>query len=396
MKTQCPHCKARFNVDEKFTGKQAKCPKCGKPFIIEPLMEQPVAIETPVAVEPPPKSAEPVEPPARSTTPIAPPAKSPEPIATPAKIVESVAPPVKSPEPIELPVPASTAKPSASPRGERGEKSAVPVAIPAKSVEPVKPPVKSAEAIAATSAEPARLARLVSGESRRVKGEKPKAKALSKTVFVYCWMAVRIIAGIFGVLGLMMVIRKGAHSTLIAAFAAADVFLILSVLIELALFYKMWAAIQDDQASISPAKAVGLLFIPVFNIYWALLMVTGFVEDYNAFIHRRSVKTKDLPFTLFLIYAFAFILAATVLTTPMICVFAFVGRISGAFNSYPFASWVLLFVAFAAGIAHFISYILFAFKTCNAINALSDFACASVFAKATPDKTPDRPERKGR
>jgi hypothetical protein len=250
----------------------------------------------------------------------------------------------------------------------------VPVAPTVKSPEPVKPPVKSAEAVAAKSAEPARLARLASGESRRVKEEKPKSKALSKTVFVYCWIGVRIIAGIISFLGLMLAIRKGAHSTLIATFAAADVFLVCSVAIELALYYKMWAAIQDGQATISPAKAIGFLFIPVFNIYWALLMLTGFAEDYNAFIQRRSVKTKDLPMSLFLIYAFAFILSATVVTIPMICVFKFVGLISRAFIGYPLASWLLFSFVFAAGIGQFITYILVAIKTCDAINALPDYA----------------------
>ncbi len=304
MKTQCPHCKARFNTNEKSIGKQAKCPKCGKPFIIEPLIEQPVAVETPVAVEPP--------------------AKRPEPVAPSPKI----------PEPVELPV-----------------KSAAPIAPPVKVTTPIKPPVKTAEPI---------------------KEDKLKSKALSKTVFVYCWAAVRIIAGVLGGLGLMLAIKKAVYSTLITTFAAADVFLVLSVAIELALFYKMWAAIGDNQASVSPAKAVGLLFIPVFNIYWALYMLMGFAEDYNAFIQRRSVKTKDLPLTLFLIYAFMFILAATVLTTPMICVFAFVGLISRAFITYTFFSWVLFFFVLAAGIGHFISFILFAIKTCNAINALPE------------------------
>ena len=180
----------------------------------------------------------------------------------------------------------------------------------------------------------------------------------------------RIIAGILGALGLMLAIRKGAHSTLIATFAAADVFLICSVAIEMLLFYKMWAAIQDDKTSISPAKAVGFLFIPVFNIYWALLMVTGFAEDYNSFILRRAIKAKDLSLALFLIYAFAFILSAIVLTTPMMGIFAFVGLISRAFIGYPAAFWVLLAFLSASGIVHFITYILFAFKTCNAVNAL--------------------------
>ena len=132
----------------------------------------------------------------------------------------------------------------------------------------------------------------------------------------------------------------------------------------------MWSAIQDGEASATPAKAVGFLFIPVFNIYWALSMITGFAEDYNAFIQRHSVKTKDLPLMLFLVYAVMFILSATVVTTPMIGILASVGLIRRAFIAIPFLSWVLFSFALAAGAGHFITYILFATKTCNAINAL--------------------------
>ena len=319
MKTQCPNCKARFNTNDASVGKQAKCPKCAKPFTIEPF------IEMPVVVEPPVKSPEPVAPPAKSPEPVAPPVKIAEPIEPPAPI----APPVKSPEPVIPPV-----------------KITAPIAPPAITVEPAKEEKPESKAVSKT--------------------------ALSKTVFVYCWTGVRIIAGISGALGLMLAIRKEAHSTLIATFAAANVFLICSVAIEMLLFYRMWAAIQDDKTSISPAKAVGFLFIPVFNIYWALLMVTGFAEDYNAFIQRRAIKTKDLPMALFLIYAFAFISVATILTTPMICIFAFVGLISRAFIGYPAAAWTLFALVLAAGAAHFITYILFAVKTCNAINALPE------------------------
>jgi predicted Zn finger-like uncharacterized protein len=294
MKTQCPNCKSKFNVNETSIGKQAKCPKCAKGFTIEPFVETPVAVETP--------------------------AKNSEPVEAPVKIPEPVKPPVTITKPVETHV--------------------------AKNAKPIKEEKTESKAV-------------------------PRA-ALSKTVFVYCWAVVRIIAGILGALGLMLAIGKGTHSTLIAIFAAADVFLVCSVVIELMLFYRMWAAIQDGQATISPAKAIGFLFIPVFNIYWALCMVTGFVEDYNAFIRHRSVKTKDLSFVLFLIYAFMFILAAMAVTTPMICVFALLGLINRAFISYPVFSWSLLAFALAAGVGHFITYILVAAKTCNAINALPE------------------------
>ncbi len=304
MKTQCPHCKVRFNTSDKNAGKQAKCPKCGKTFTIEPF------IETPAIVEPAAKTPEPVAPPAQAAQPV----KSPE----------SVFPPAESESPVEAP-----------------EKIAARVAPPAKIAEPVKE-------------------------------EKPKSKALSKIVFVYCWIVVRIIAGILGFLGLVLAIRESAHSTLIVTFAAADVFWVCSVLIELILFYKMWATIQDAQTSTSPAKAVAFLFIPVFNFYWALLMFTGFAEDCNAFIHRRSVQAKELSFVLFLIYAFLFILFEVVMTVLMICVFAFVGLIGRAFAGYPVFSWAIFFFISAAGICHFITHILVAMKTCNAVNALPE------------------------
>jgi predicted Zn finger-like uncharacterized protein len=59
MKTRCPNCKSKFNVNDTNIGKQGKCPKCAKHFSIEPF------VETPVAVKLPAKSSEPVEAPAK-------------------------------------------------------------------------------------------------------------------------------------------------------------------------------------------------------------------------------------------------------------------------------------------------------------------------------------------
>jgi hypothetical protein len=294
-------------VNETNIGKQAKCPKCSKPFIIELFTETPVVVETS----------------AKSPQPVESPAKSPEAVVPPAKIAAPAEAPVKSPEPVKIPV--KTASPTAAP--------------------PIKEEKLQPKAVSKT--------------------------ALSKTVFVYGWAIVRIIAGVLGALGLMMAIRKDAHSTLIQTFAAADVFLVLGVSIELALYYRMWAAIQDSQVSVSPVKAIGFLFIPAFNIYWMLSMLIGFAEDYNAFIRRHSIKIKELPVTLFMIYAFLSILTVIVVTVPMLCVFKFAGRINGAFINYTLASWALFFFISAAGIAHFITYILVSIKTCNTVNALT-------------------------
>ncbi len=325
MKTQCPNCKSRFNVNETNIGKQAKCPKCTKTFTIQPFVEAPVA-PVPAAAAPLVKSPEPAAIPPKPAEPASPPAKASEEVKPPAAV------PVKGPEPA---MPQIKSPPPAPPQAK----------IPA----PTAPPAIMPEA------------------AQQVKS---KTNALSKTLFVYCWIAVRILAGVLAALGLMLAIKKGTNSTLMMAFAIADIFLIGSIAIEFMLFYKMWGAIKDSQSTISPGKAVGFLFIPVFNIYWALLMITGFAEDYNSFILRRSIKTGNLPMSLYLVYAFAFILTAAIVTVPMIFVFAFFGLIYRAYAGYPAAFWGLVVFLSISGLAHFITYILFAMKTCDAINAL--------------------------
>lgn len=68
------------------------------------------------------------------------------------------------------------------------------------------------------------------------------------------------------------------------------------------LFYKMWSAIQDGHARTTPGKAIGFLFIPFFNIYWAFQAIWGFSKDYNMYIKRQGIDTQRLPEGLFLAY----------------------------------------------------------------------------------------------
>jgi serine/threonine protein kinase len=65
------------------------------------------------------------------------------------------------------------------------------------------------------------------------------------------------------------------------------------------LFY-MWRPIQDGHARTTPFKAVAFCFIPVFNLYWAFPVLWGFSKDYNRFVDRHSIDTKNLNEMLFL------------------------------------------------------------------------------------------------
>ncbi len=258
---------------------------------------------------------------------------------------------------VEAPVETPIEAPAQAPVEEKPEPEKAPTpAVPPRPVEEKPEPQKApAPAVPQTPVE-----------------QEAESEKLSKTVYVYGWSAARVIAGIFCALGLALAMGKQAGSAAFLTFAVGNIFLIGSVVIELMLHYKMWSAIQDGDASVSAGKAVGLLFVPVFNIYWALYAVVGFAEDYNAFIRRHRVQAEKLSIALFLSYAAVLLFSAVAVTMPLICVLPFTALIPRAFIIYPVASWFLFFLALTAGISHFIVYIISAIKTCQAINALPD------------------------
>ncbi|HJN18812.1 MAG TPA: hypothetical protein QGH10_25130 [Armatimonadota bacterium] len=49
-----------------------------------------------------------------------------------------------------------------------------------------------------------------------------------------------------------------------------------------------WSAIQDGQARVGPARAVGLLLAPVYNVYWIFPAVYGLSQDWNRFASRHA------------------------------------------------------------------------------------------------------------
>ncbi len=73
--------------------------------------------------------------------------------------------------------------------------------------------------------------------------------------------------------------------------------------------YDMWRVIQDGHARTTPGMAVGLLFVPVFNLYWVFQAVWGLAKDFNAYLARYHVNAKPLSEKLFLAYPASVILS---------------------------------------------------------------------------------------
>jgi hypothetical protein len=120
---------------------------------------------------------------------------------------------------------------------------------------------------------------------------------------------------------------------------------IYSVIVWLVLMYRMWAAIQDGHARTTPAKAVGLLFIPVYNVYWTLQVLWGFARDYNRYLERHGVQARKLPAWLFLVLI-----------------------ITSAVGGIPVAVFPLLFAVVAT--ANIVMLLLVVSRVCDAVNAL--------------------------
>lgn len=116
--------------------------------------------------------------------------------------------------------------------------------------------------------------------------------------------------------------------------------LIFSIVVMGMFLYRMWDSIQDGQARMSPGKAVGFMFIPLFNIYWLFQVIYGFAQDYNKYIARRSLSVPRLNEQLFLFYPIS-VLACAV---PV--------------------------VNFLAGPASLVLMVIVVVQTCDAVNLL--------------------------
>jgi hypothetical protein len=72
------------------------------------------------------------------------------------------------------------------------------------------------------------------------------------------------------------------------------------------LLFKSWAAIQDGKPSTTPGKAVGFMFIPLFNYYWQFVAILGLARQLNYYCKERSIAAKPVDEQLTLAYCILF------------------------------------------------------------------------------------------
>lgn len=70
---------------------------------------------------------------------------------------------------------------------------------------------------------------------------------------------------------------------------------ILAAVVTFILIYKMWAAIQGRGARTSAGRALGFMFIPLFNFYWFFEVYWGWTKDYNRIPESDDVELPSMP-----------------------------------------------------------------------------------------------------
>jgi len=78
---------------------------------------------------------------------------------------------------------------------------------------------------------------------------------------------------------------------------------LVSMVFGLRLLYRAWAAIQDGHTHLSPGRAVGYMFIPVYDLFHMFSVTYGFAKAYNAYLVRHSLNLPKLPQWFFLAFA---------------------------------------------------------------------------------------------
>lgn len=94
-------------------------------------------------------------------------------------------------------------------------------------------------------------------------------------------------------------------------------FVIVHAVYNCLLLYRMWRAIQDGQTTITVGKAIGFLFVPLFNVYWIFRAWASFPTEYNNYIDRYALPVEPLADKWFITYPILILLAA-ILYVPLL------------------------------------------------------------------------------
>ena len=158
----------------------------------------------------------------------------------------------------------------------------------------------------------------------------------------------------------------------------ASWFSLLAAIAALILIYKMWAAIEGFEPRTTPAKALGFMFIPLFNIYWHFVVYLGWTQDYNKIKEQNDeVELPRMPEDIALWVCILPLLSVGLMITS-IAVWGLAGMSTGP------VQWLLIIV----GLADILLKAFLFSKICDGINALAN-AVVEPLPEEYPEEQPE-------
>ena len=90
----------------------------------------------------------------------------------------------------------------------------------------------------------------------------------------------------------------------------------LALIFAASLLFRCWKALPEARRKTTPGKAVGFLFIPFFNFYWAFVSFPALAKGYYSYGKQvNDPEIKDMS-GLGIAYAVVFVLVWVVFLTP--------------------------------------------------------------------------------
>lgn len=92
------------------------------------------------------------------------------------------------------------------------------------------------------------------------------------------------------VVGVALALANSEPTVLVLAMAISPLAMIAGAVVQWVFLYKAWNQIMDGYQRTSAGRAVGLCFVPFFNLYWVFVAFYGLTKDLNAYMRRYGIE----------------------------------------------------------------------------------------------------------
>lgn len=104
---------------------------------------------------------------------------------------------------------------------------------------------------------------------------------------------------------------------------------VLATIFSLILLYRYWAVMQPYTKRTTPGKAVGFLFIPIFNFYWLFVAYHGLAKDIDAYLNTNRDSTAPRPASGLILSMVILLLISLLALVGNVMLLALIGNLAG-------------------------------------------------------------------